>query len=181
MKPKSGQKPQGGHAVCNDIIFSEAVRDEIHLSIDELARRGAQRMLALALHAEVDEYVGHHAGERADNGHALVVRKDDDGHPLGIRHGAAPGVCALCASTPAILHGRVARTGGKPLGRPICLAFTAGRPERIGNDLHRIRSQTRLNAGHILCMFMARYSPQASKVIARVLPGSSQSKSQRKA
>lgn len=60
--------------MCNDTIFTEAVLDEIHLSDDELARRGAQRMLALALQAEVDEYVGRHTGERTDNGHALVVR-----------------------------------------------------------------------------------------------------------
>lgn len=60
--------------MCNDTIFTEAVRDEIHLSIDELARRGAQRMLTLALRAEVDEYVRRYGAERTENGHALVVR-----------------------------------------------------------------------------------------------------------
>jgi hypothetical protein len=45
----------------NDTTLSEAVRDEIHLSLDELARRGAQRMLAAALEAEVDEYIQRHA------------------------------------------------------------------------------------------------------------------------
>lgn len=60
--------------MCNDTTFSEAIRDEIHLSLDELARRGAQRMLAVVLQAEVDEYIQRHAGERDENGHALVVR-----------------------------------------------------------------------------------------------------------
>jgi len=60
--------------MCNNTTFSKTVRDEIHLSLDELAQRGAQRMLALALQAEVDEYIRRHEGERDENGHALVVR-----------------------------------------------------------------------------------------------------------
>ncbi|MGB3717646.1 MAG: IS256 family transposase [Candidatus Promineifilaceae bacterium] len=60
--------------MCNNTTFSEAVRDEIHLSLDELAQRGAQRMLALALQAEVDEYIRRHEGERDENNYALVVR-----------------------------------------------------------------------------------------------------------
>jgi transposase-like protein len=58
----------------NNTTFSEALRDEIHLSLDELARRGAQHMLAAALQAEVDEYIDRHRSERDDNNHALVVR-----------------------------------------------------------------------------------------------------------
>ncbi len=50
--------------MCNDTTFSEALRDEIHLDLDELARRGAQRMLAAALQAEVDEYIHRHSNER---------------------------------------------------------------------------------------------------------------------
>lgn len=60
--------------MCNNTTFSETIRDEIHLSLDELARRGAQRMLALALQAEIDEYISRHEAEWDDNGHALVVR-----------------------------------------------------------------------------------------------------------
>ena len=60
--------------MCNDTTFSEALRDEIHLGLDELARRGAQRMLAAALQAEVDEYIQRHGRERDGNNHALVVR-----------------------------------------------------------------------------------------------------------
>jgi putative transposase len=60
--------------MCNDTTFSSSIRDEIHLSLDELAQRGAQRMLAAALQAEVDEYIQRHANEQDNNGHALVVR-----------------------------------------------------------------------------------------------------------
>ena len=60
--------------MCNNTTFSETVRDEIHLSLDELAQRGAQRMLTLALQAEVDEYIRRHEGERDENNYALVVR-----------------------------------------------------------------------------------------------------------
>lgn len=60
--------------MCKDTTFSQAIRDEMHLSLDELARQGAQRMLAAALQAEVDEYIQRHAAERDENGHALVVR-----------------------------------------------------------------------------------------------------------
>ncbi len=42
--------------------------------IDEIVREGARRMLAEALHAEVDAYIAAFASERDDNGRRLVVR-----------------------------------------------------------------------------------------------------------
>jgi transposase-like protein len=42
--------------------------------IDEIVREGARRMLAEALQAEVEAYIGQFAGERDGNGHRLVVR-----------------------------------------------------------------------------------------------------------
>ena len=42
--------------------------------LDEIARRGAQRMLATALEAEVQAYLETHRGERDERGHARVVR-----------------------------------------------------------------------------------------------------------
>jgi len=60
--------------MCKDTTLIDEVRAEIHLSIDELARRGAQRMLEAALQAEVDDYIRRHSQERDENGHALVVR-----------------------------------------------------------------------------------------------------------
>ena len=44
------------------------------LLLDEIARRGAVRMLIQALKAEADAYVARHRGERDEQGHALVVR-----------------------------------------------------------------------------------------------------------
>jgi len=44
------------------------------LTLDEIARASAQRMLMAALRAEADEYVERHRGERDAAGHALVVR-----------------------------------------------------------------------------------------------------------
>jgi putative transposase len=48
--------------------------DELRLDLDELVREGARRMLAAALEAEVDAYLGAHAAERDESGRRLVVR-----------------------------------------------------------------------------------------------------------
>ncbi len=48
--------------------------EEIVLTLDELAREGARRMIAAALRAEADEYVARFADELDDEGHRLVVR-----------------------------------------------------------------------------------------------------------
>ena len=49
-------------------------REEIRLTLDDLAREGALRMIAAALEAEVDQYVTSFAGERDEDGKRLVVR-----------------------------------------------------------------------------------------------------------
>ncbi len=51
----------------------EAPAEEIVLSLDELARTGAQKMIACALKLEAEDYLARHAGERDEKGHALVV------------------------------------------------------------------------------------------------------------
>lgn len=48
--------------------------DELPLSLDDLAREGARRMLAAALEMEVAAYVERFRGERDSEGRALVVR-----------------------------------------------------------------------------------------------------------
>jgi putative transposase len=48
--------------------------DEAQVSLDELAREGARRMIAAALEAEVDEYVSAFTGEVGEDGRRLVVR-----------------------------------------------------------------------------------------------------------
>ena len=47
---------------------------EITVSLDEIARLGAQRMLAEALQLEVADYLSEHKELRDDNGRAVVVR-----------------------------------------------------------------------------------------------------------
>ncbi len=48
--------------------------DEIRLTLDDLAREGARRMIAAALEAEVDEYVGSFVDEVDEDNKRLVVR-----------------------------------------------------------------------------------------------------------
>ena len=48
--------------------------NEIAITLDELAREGARRMIAAALRAEADEYVARFGDELGEDGHRLVVR-----------------------------------------------------------------------------------------------------------
>jgi putative transposase len=48
--------------------------NEVRITLDDLAREGALRMIAAALEAEVDEYVASLAGELDEDGKRLVVR-----------------------------------------------------------------------------------------------------------
>lgn len=56
------------------IVANEAEREDLTLGLDEICRQGARRMLAAALRAEADAYVEAAAGERDEDGHALVTR-----------------------------------------------------------------------------------------------------------
>ena len=50
-------------------------KDEgLSISLDDLAREGARRMIATALAVEVEDYVAQYSGERDERGRALVVR-----------------------------------------------------------------------------------------------------------
>ncbi len=48
--------------------------DEMRVTLDDLAREGALRMIAAALEAEVDQHVASFAEERGEDGKRLVVR-----------------------------------------------------------------------------------------------------------
>ena len=48
--------------------------DEVAVTLDELAREGARRMIAAALEVEVEQYVASFAGEVDEDGRRLVVR-----------------------------------------------------------------------------------------------------------
>jgi transposase-like protein len=56
------------------VVADEAARSELAMSLDELAREGARRMLAVALEAEVDAYIAAHAALVDERGHRLVRR-----------------------------------------------------------------------------------------------------------
>src|SRR4051812_38577397 len=47
---------------------------EIAVSLDDLAREGARRMIAAALKVEAEEYIERFAGERDEDGKRMVVR-----------------------------------------------------------------------------------------------------------
>ena len=48
--------------------------DEVTVTLDELAREGARRMIAAALEAEVEQYVTSLVDEVGEDGKRLVVR-----------------------------------------------------------------------------------------------------------
>ena len=50
------------------------VNEGIAVTLDELAREGARRMIAAALKAEADDYIERFADERGEDGKRLVVR-----------------------------------------------------------------------------------------------------------
>lgn len=62
------------HPKLTTELTEAQVKDEIAVSLDELARRGAQQMIALALELEVAEYVARHRDQKDAEGHAQVVR-----------------------------------------------------------------------------------------------------------
>src|SRR6266511_1933531 len=61
------------------VVPEDDARQEFALTLDEICRRGAERMLAVALEAEVDAYLERHRDERDSRGRALVVRNGSAG------------------------------------------------------------------------------------------------------
>jgi putative transposase len=61
------------------VVAGEVAGAEASLGIDEICRAGAQRMLAVALEAEVETYIAEHMAELDALGHRLVVR---NGHAV---------------------------------------------------------------------------------------------------
>jgi putative transposase len=56
------------------VVTPKSQNSEVNLSLDEIAREGAKRMLVQALNFEVNEYVRSHEDLRDESGHRLVVR-----------------------------------------------------------------------------------------------------------
>ena len=61
----------------------------VSATLDDLARAGAQRMIAAALQLEVEEYVTRFREERDGAGHALVVR-NGTARPARSRRASGP-------------------------------------------------------------------------------------------
>jgi putative transposase len=55
-------------------LHVESDDEGVRVTLDELAREGARRMIAAALEAEVDDYIASFADELDEDGHRLVVR-----------------------------------------------------------------------------------------------------------
>lgn len=56
------------------VVPDEAGREDLALTIDDIVRAGAQRMLAMALEVEVDAYIEAAKSHRDEGGRAMVVR-----------------------------------------------------------------------------------------------------------
>lgn len=69
------------------IVQNQEIEQEGRSVLDELARQGAQKMLQMALEAEVEEYLQARHHERDERGHALVVRHGK-GRPRKVMCGA---------------------------------------------------------------------------------------------
>jgi putative transposase len=76
------------------VVVDEAAQAELGVDLDALAHEGARRMLAVALEAEVDDYLAAHAAERDEGGRRLVVR---NGHARQREVLTAAGAVAVCA------------------------------------------------------------------------------------
>src|SRR5918995_6893257 len=70
MPVMAGRKAR--HGGCSRLPVGEG--DAIAVTLDDLARQGARRMIATALKAEADEYVASFLDELDEDGKRLVVR-----------------------------------------------------------------------------------------------------------
>jgi hypothetical protein len=56
------------------VVTDDSGRAEMRSALDDIVLAGAQRMLAVALEAEVDAYIAGLTGQRVERGRRLVVR-----------------------------------------------------------------------------------------------------------
>jgi len=93
------------------VVAQEPTRGEPHSPLDEICRRGAQRMLAAALEAEAEAYVGQFTEELDESGHRLV-RKNGHAKPRTITTSAG----AIEIETPRVDDRRVDEETGDKMG-----------------------------------------------------------------
>src|SRR5664279_6099306 len=101
--------------------------NEGRVTLDDLAREGARRMIAAALEAEVDEYVG-----------SFVDEVDEDGKRLVVRNGRARerrvtvGSGTIPVKAPRVNDKRVGDTGGRQKFSSRILPAYARRSPKVG-------------------------------------------------
>jgi putative transposase len=76
------------------VAITDQAAGELRLDLDAIVREGARRMLAVALEAEVDDYLAAQAAERDEHGRRLVVR---NGHACQRQVTTAAGAVAVRA------------------------------------------------------------------------------------
>lgn len=76
------------------IVDTQVPEEGVTLTLDEIARQGAQRMLAAALEAEVAAYIERYAHALDEDGHRLVVR---NGHARARKVTIGSGTCDVRA------------------------------------------------------------------------------------
>jgi putative transposase len=105
---------KGEHAVLKIVVDNERKQEgstsdeEVTLTLDSLARAGAQAMIKAALLAEVEVYIQQHSNERDAQGHRLVVRNGYH-KPRQVTTGAGP----IEVKAPRVDDKRVNDTGEK--------------------------------------------------------------------
>ena len=90
------------------VVTDEPTGEQSPSMLDEIVRKGARRMLAAALEAEVAAYIAAHAGELDERGHRLVVR---NGHAVPRQVLTSAGAVAVRA--PRVNDKRVDETSGR--------------------------------------------------------------------
>jgi putative transposase len=103
---------------------------EMRLTLDELAREGARRMLVTALEAEVSAYVEAHAETRDAVGHAQVVRNGRG----RLRH-VTVGAGTVALRAPRVNDRRVDETGERQRFRSRLLPPYMRRSPKVGEVL----------------------------------------------
>ena len=93
------------------VVADEPTREEPSSPLDEICRRGAQRMLAAALEAEADAYVELFTAELDEDGHRLV-RKNGHARPRAITTSAG----AIDIEAPRVDDRRVDEETGEKMG-----------------------------------------------------------------
>ncbi|MBA2375868.1 MAG: transposase, partial [Rubrobacter sp.] len=104
----------------------EGDREELLLDLDGIARRGARRMLAEALEAEVEAYVEAAKEERDGRGRALVNR---NGHAR--EREVVCGAGSVAVKAPRVNDRRVGEGGGRSSFKSVILPPYVRRPPKV--------------------------------------------------